>query len=289
MKIEITKEYQHPPAAIAFMSRALIPSRGLTKNGTFPRITLRWTGMRFDAGSLAACKQATGLSGDDEVSVLHPHIIGMRLQMALLTHPDYPLPIWHAVQIRNQLVRHRHIDPRQAYAMETAIGEHRVFDKGIEVDLLTRLLCGSDCCWESKITYYYRGHFGLTGTPRPKEKSPDLAHAKLMVHLSMPSAGGWRFGHLTGDYNGIHNWSWYARLFGFRGALLHPQRSAGMCMARLTEPLSVAQSLALWIKGPVLYDTDVSLTALTTERGTTFGLIPDADGRAALIGCWESC
>lgn len=144
--------------------------------------------MRFDAGSMAAVKQATGLSGDDEVSVLHPHIIGMRLQMALLTHPDYPLPIWHAVQIRNQLVRHRHIDPRQAYAMETAIGEHRVFDKGIEVDLLTRLLCGSDCCWESKITYYYRGHFGLTGTPRPKEESPDLAHAKLMVHLSMPSA-----------------------------------------------------------------------------------------------------
>jgi hypothetical protein len=67
--------------------------------------------MRIDPKHLAAFRAAIGARDDDSVCVLYPHVLGFRLQMALLTHLAFPLPIWNALQIRNRLVRHRAIEP----------------------------------------------------------------------------------------------------------------------------------------------------------------------------------
>jgi hypothetical protein len=104
----------------------------------------------------------------------------------------------------------------------------------------------------------------------------------------MPGGGGWGFGRLTGDYNGIHNWSWYARRFGFPAAFPHPQRVAGMCMARLREPDGDAQTVELWIKGPVFYRANVVLSAVSGKDGLRFGLSLEGDSRMALLGHWRS-
>jgi len=103
----------------------------------------------------------------------------------------------------------------------------------------------------------------------------------------MPRSGGWRFGGLSGDYNGIHYWPWYARRLGFHTAFLHPQRVAGMCMVRLHGPESSTQTLQLWIKGPVFYGAKVVLNAARIDQGVGFGLSLDGDHRVALIGRWQ--
>ena len=165
----ILEHYTRPPSALKFMSRAIKPSRGLPMDRGFPRITLRWRGLRIQPVELQAFRRTTGIPETDGVPVLYPHVCGFRLQMALLTHPAYPLPIWTALQIRNRLVRHQPIDPGHAFDMETWIAEHRLVDKGVEVDLLSRLTRGSDCYWESRITYFYRGRFGA---PPPRWRRP---------------------------------------------------------------------------------------------------------------------
>ncbi len=98
-------------------------------------------------------------------------------------------------------------------------------EKGIEVDCHARLMRASRCDWESTITYYYRGWFGGETASAPAPAAPDLSDAGVVDRLRMPVGGGWAFGKLTGDYNGIHNWDAYARRFGFRSALMHPQSS----------------------------------------------------------------
>jgi hypothetical protein len=103
----------------------------------------------------------------------------------------------------------------------------------------------------------------------------------------MPEGGGWAFGRLTGDYNGIHTWNWYARRLGFRAAFSHPQRAAGLCLARLREPQADAQTLDLWIKGPVFYGAEVMLRAVDDERGVRFGLALAGDPRPAIAGAWS--
>jgi hypothetical protein len=284
---EILEQHRRAPSAAVFMARACLPSPGLPAGGNFPSIVQRWMGLRIDAQHLAAFHGTTGLDGKDGVSVLYPHVLGFRLLMALVTHPTFPFPIWKALQIRNHLVRHRLIDSRELLDFETRTGAHRVVAKGIEVDVETRLAQGSEYCWESTVTFFYRGHFGAAQVDAVLAPSPDLAQASVAQRFEIPRGGGLRFGKLTGDYNGIHNWNWYARLLGFRAAFPHPQRVAGMCMARLQGPDSVVQHLDLWIKGPVYYGARLVLSAESLDHGIQFGLSLDGDHRAAILGRWR--
>lgn len=282
----IVEHYDGAPSAFGFMLRALLPSPRLSADLGLPPIGVRWSGLRIEASDIQAYCLATGSARQDGIPLLLPHVIGFRLQMALLTHRAYPLPIWTALQIRNRLVRHRAVAIGEALDLDTRVGEHRRVDNGIEVDLLSRLMRGSECCWESRITYFHRGRFDVSPT-RETSPSPDLAEVAEVERFRLPKSGGWRFGHLTGDYNGIHWWRWYARRFGFAAAFLHPQRSAGMCLARLRGPEAEAQTLDLWIKGPLFYGADVVLRGAEGEGGVRFGLSLVGDPRTALAGSWR--
>jgi hypothetical protein len=283
-------QYYRRPSAIVFMARAMLSSANLSGDGSFPKIALRWTGLRIERGSFARFCHATGLDPCGEIPILFPHVFGFPLQMALLTHSAFPLPIWNALQIRNHLIRHREINTGTALELETRVGANRRVAKGIEVDLLSKLSDASGCCWESVVTYFYRGKYGVAAvaSSSPEDAAPDLSGASLHEKFRLPQRGGWGFGRLTGDYNGIHNWNWYARRMGFRGAFLHPQRAAGLSMARLQGPTSPEQTLRLWIKGPLFYGAHVVLRSAELDDGIRFGLALEGDDRIALAGLWRT-
>jgi hypothetical protein len=275
------------PSALRFMTRALTPSRGLPADGTFPAIPQVWTGMRMEARHLEVFREATGLQDGGGASVLYPHVLGFRLQMALLTHRAFPLSIWNALQVRNQLVLHRPLASGALFDLETRVDSHRLVEKGVEVDIGSRLCQGSECIWEGTVTYFYRGRFGHAPVEPSVSNSPDLARALEVNRFEMPRRGGLRFARLTGDYNGIHYWRWYARRLGFAASFLHPQRTAGICMSHLEGPRSESQRLDLWIKGPVFYGGGVTLRAEQNESGVCFGLLVAGDPRFAIRGHWR--
>lgn len=287
MRGEVVQRYSRRPSAIAFMARALLPSPGLRPDAGLPAMALTWNGLRFSPGDLAAFEAATGLGAADGISILYPHVIGFRLQMALLTHPAFPLPIWNALQIRNRLVSHRRLDAAGVYDLEARTDALRILDKGAEVDLRTSLARDGDRHWESTITIFYRGDFKGTRETVALPAAPDLATAPWIDRFRAPVGGGGRFGRLTGDYNGIHLWNAYARGFGFRAAFAHPQRIAGMCLARLRAPEADAQVLELWLKGPIYYGAEVTLRAAGGPGGPRFGLSLAGDDRAAVVGSWR--
>ncbi|WP_155248805.1 MULTISPECIES: acyl dehydratase [Bradyrhizobium] len=278
------EQHRRPPSALAFMTRALLRFPRLPVRPKFPLLVERWTGVRIGGSHEASFHQATGR---DARCVLYPHVLGFRLQMALLTHPAFPLPIWNALQTRNRLVRHTPLDHGSEYDFETGIGGHREVEKGIEVDLHTRLVSGDRCDWESTITYFYRGRFGPAEVNCPQPALPDLSAAVEVAKFQTPGSGRWAFGGLTGDYNGIHLWRCYARRFGFPTAFMHPQRAAGLCLDRLGQLGGEPGTLILWIKGPVFYDADAILIALRKPDALDFGLSLAGDARHALMGSWS--
>lgn len=278
-------EHRRPPHALVFMARAFLRSPSLPRRPQFPDLVQRWTSVRIGGAHEARFREATGC---DAGSVLYPHVLGFRLQMALLTHPAFPLPLWRALQIRNRLVRHRPLDRDAVYAFETSIGEHRVVEKGLEVDVHTRLSSGERCDWESLVTYFYRGRFNSASGSAAPPASPDLAAASRIAAFRTPKSGGWDFGWLTGDYNGIHWVSAYARRFGFKSAFLHTQRSVGLCLAHLGLPDRAAGALTLWLKGPIFYDADVILSAVQEPNQIRFGLALAGDARHAIAGRWSA-
>jgi hypothetical protein len=251
----------------------------------FPAIVERWTGFRIGQDHEQLLRGTMAVGTD---SILYPHVAGFRLQMTLLTHPAFPLPIWNALQIRNSMVRHRPLERSTSYVLETVIGAHRLVEKGLEVDLHTSLSRGDDRDWESVVTYFYRGRFEEASARVAQPPSPDLSAAKAVASFRTPRSARWAFGSLTGDLNGIHMWDAYARRYGFAAAFMHPQRAIGLALSRMGLPNSERQSLRVWIKGPVLYDTDVVLLADEQARDHAFALSLNGDSRQAIAGVWSS-
>jgi hypothetical protein len=279
-------EFGHRPSALAFMLNALRPHRGLRSAGGFPAIIVRWRRHRIDRSQLLDFLQLTGLRADASLPIIYPHVFGFRLQMVVLTHPTFPIPIWSALQVRNHLHQHRPIPLDSVMDLETHVAGHRILEKGVEVDLRTIVSVGADPIWESLNTFYYRGRFGQPEAVSPVSQSPEIP-APIVAEWHVPSGVGWRFARMTGDYNGIHRWHWYARLLGFQRAFFHPQMIAGQCLSHLPVPdPEKPQCLDLWLKGPVYFNSDVSLRAATMENVTVFALTLRGDERPVILGRW---
>jgi hypothetical protein len=278
-------EYRRRPSAIAYMLGAMRPSPGFRKAGGVPPISARWL-HRPDRRELASFRQLSGLPESEYLPMLYPHTISFPLQMAILTHPAFPVPIWNVLQIRNQLLQLAPVPVVQPLDLTVSVAGHRILEKGAEIDLHAVASAGGAPAWEAINTFYVRGRFGepdpITLNSAAPAPAPGEQH---VVQWRMPKSGGWRFGGLSGDYNGIHLSGWYARRFGFPCAFLHPQRVLGQCLARLPvlDP-ATPQRLDTWLKGPVYYGAPVSLQSAGNAGGTGFALYIDGDKRPAILG-----
>jgi len=277
-------DFDARPSTVAYMGRAFYPSPGLLKTGRFPPLRAAWRGHRVDPAHLAEFHLHTGLRAENELPLLYPLVLAFPLQMVILTHPAFPLPIWGALQIRNHVLQHGPISTDAVLDMEARVAGQRILEKGAEVDLHTTVRSRDDLMWESRNTFYYRGRFGQAGAASPLARSPEPGDA-VAARWFMPAGGGWRVARLTGDYNGVHWARWYARRFGFQRAFHHPQVVLGQCLARLAAPdPALPRRLDAWLKGPVYYDSSVRLCATADAGDTAFALVPDGEERPAIVG-----
>lgn len=281
-------EFRGRPSVLAYMLRALYPSPGMRDAVGVPPLRARWRDHRLDGRRLGLFLELTGLRADEGVPMLYLHVLGFPLLMAVLTHPRFPLPIWNVLQIRNHLLQHQPINTDAVLDQEARVVSQRILEKGVEFDFHTTVSTGGDLVWESLNTFYFRGRYGKTNTTSPLARAPQRGDTTI-ARWRTPSGSGWRFAGLTGDYNGIHYWPWYARRFGFQRDILHPQRALGQCLARLGAGRGTErQRLDAWLKGPVYYDTPVSLVATAGADRTDFGLMLDGEERPAILGMWRS-
>jgi len=249
-----------------------------------PEISARWLQHRTDAHELRDFFHLSGLAGPGPWTLLYPHTISFPLQMAILTHKAFPVPIWRVLQVRNQLLQIRPLDLAAPLDLAVNIAAHRFLDKGAEIDLHTVANSIAGPVWESLNTFYVRGRFGQPTGAGSAPAAPDAGSAWL-DRWRMPVGGGWRFGALTGDYNGLHLSDWYARRQGFARAFLHPQRVLGQCLTRLGPPEpDKPLRLDAWLKGPVFYGAQVGLRAAVQADATVFALHVGEDERPATVG-----
>jgi hypothetical protein len=281
VKSRLELEFDQRPSVLAYHLRALYPGL-LRRPPPFPRLRARWKASRADPARLERFLEATGLGTEGGLPALYPQVITFPLQMVILTHRSFPLPIWKVLQIRNSLLLHRAIPVDAALDAEAAVVGQRVLEKGIELDLHVGVRSGEALVWEGLTTYFYRGRFGQAEPGAPLLTAPALAGSEVARWRTDPG-GGLRFSGLSGDYNGIHFWSAYARRFGFQGAIHHPHQLIGQCLARLPEPAWSRQRLDLWLKGPVYYGDEVGLAAREGQAGVDFTLTVAGSGRPALL------
>jgi hypothetical protein len=281
-------DFSAPPSALAFMARAFLPRPRFAASAAVPPIRARWHGAEVASRAVADFVRLTGSSAGDRLPIVFPQAWAFRLQMAVLTHPAFPLPLWGALQIRNHLLQHWPIETRATYAIETQVAGQRALDKGLEVDLHTTVASGDGVAWEGLTTFYYRMRRNGNDAPSPLARSPDEAGVER-ARWSSGSGSGLRCGRLTGDYNGVHWSDAYARRFGFARAFHHPQRVLGQALAHLPWDLGApAQRLDAWLKGPVFYGTEVVLRCAQSGGSGVFTLQSGGESRPAIVGRWSA-
>lgn len=272
-------EYSRDPSVLAFMTRALWPSPGFADLP--PALEFTRTGFEFSEKLCRDLFELCGMPFSDELPVFFPQVLGFRLIMRAVTDPSFPEPIWNSLQVRNELTQYRSLRIGEKLDFRLTVKEQRFLEKGAEVDLLLTASDGGGTAWEGTTTFYYRGRFqkGKATTPRP----PELKGA-LLTNFVLPSEGGFRFGRISGDFNGIHLFTPYAKVFGFNRAFLHPHRVAGAALAKIGPDQSKFPCrLDLWFRGPVPYGAKASLCREDDDGGVRFAIFA-ADTRPSLIG-----
>jgi acyl dehydratase len=123
----------------------------------------------------------------------------------------------------------------------------------------------------------------------PRVSPPQAADVPESARWTTDGAMRRRYASWTGDYNGLHQWDWYARWLGFEAASAHPQHVAVQCLARIARPVHGPQQLDLWLKGPVRYGASVCMREAwqADDGGVGFSLTVDSSPRPALVGHWS--
>lgn len=263
------------------MLRALYPT-SLRSKGPFPELSANWPKHRPEPRQLEVLRELTGAPGE-HLPMLYPQVLGFPLLMAMLTHPSLPLPIWRTLQIRNHLFQRRPIPRGVLLDFQAGLCDQRVLEKGVEIDLRMQVSVEGEPLWQSVSTFYYRGRFGSPGPGSPLAVSPK-EYGEQLAKWRTERGGGVRFGKLSGDFNGVHLFGWYARLLGFGGAFHHPPVLLAQCLKRLSPIDERGARLDLWIKGPVQYGSEVSLRTKSEDGTRIFALTAESEQRPALVG-----
>ncbi|MGW5493725.1 MaoC family dehydratase [Streptomyces olivaceoviridis] len=224
-----------PPALAPLLARGALrsPFKRPAPDAAFPRTRLVLPGVRVDLAKLAAYERVCGFpTGEPDLPVTYPHVLGFPLAMRLMSGRDFPLPLLGLVHTSIEITRGAALAADGEYELGVWIAGLAAHRRGTEATVVTELRSRGSAVWESRSTYLARHHTG-PGTPPEPPEPREAAGAALPAVAEWSLAGdvGRRYGAASGDRNPIHLHPLTARLFGFPRAIAHGMWTLARCLA----------------------------------------------------------
>lgn len=277
MTTPLLLKFSGPPHMGLYMMRAIIPKKKLATLHEAPPIR-------------AICEkwvpaQIAPWQFDKNVHPIHLHASTVRLNMTILTHEKFPVPIWNVLQIRNKIIVHKNCCPTEELSVEAEWVGSRVLAKGVEFDIKVLVSNKNGPVIESLNTFYNRGNKGWRLSPDYSPVASPLAPENVVATWALAQKGAGKYCRTTGDYNGVHYMRPYARALGFHSPFSHPHRALAQIVDRiLNADVSSKFEISAWFKGPVYYDKDLRLSVDKNDGDVIFALRVQDDARPAIIG-----
>ena len=271
------------PSAAGLYARAALTAR---RKGAADRdipgnaVTLR--GLRFDAAHRAAYNALCQLPAD-ALAITYPQVLAAPLHIHALIQPNYPFPLLGMVHVSNRIAQHAALSADAAYDVQVRVGASRRVAQGLEVDLHTEFLQGSETPWSATTTVLHR----LKAREAARKPAPPLppAQAARYTPFDVPADIGRRYAPIAGDYNPIHLYAITARPLGFSRAIAHGMWSLARCLGVLLPDYGGAPTqLDVKFKQPLLLPGRVTLKHLAGDDGTAFDLLAREGGKLHLSG-----
>lgn len=160
------------------------------------------------------------------------HVVAMPLHMQLFTVKNFPVKVLGLIHLRNTIRVLGSVDAAQPLRLGVFFDTMRVTDFGQEYDFTTRYEQQGRIVWEEVSTMFARGTTPpKEGSKRPSiERSTHPSSGVSMETLEISENTGWRYAHVSGDFNPIHLTAKTASMFGFKQAVAHGMWSLGRCL-----------------------------------------------------------
>ncbi len=271
---------RQPPFLPRAYARALLLRRpGLRDGEALPRLAIRLEDVAVDARRLAAYRKLCGFAAGERLPATYPFLLATPLQLELLTSPSFPLPVLGLIHRQNSIREHEDIATDARLDVECAVGAQRPSERGLELELETRVEVAGRLVWEAVSTIL-----------APRRRTPAKERSRAVVSAAaeaspattstwhLPGDIGRRYARLSGDYNPIHLFAATARPFGFRGAIAHGNFTQARALAELAALVpDRPRTTRVQFKRPLLLPGSATLTAVRAEDGVRFSLRAGAD------------
>jgi hypothetical protein len=282
---EVSLHFHRRPNALLSIALALYGiSTDLKVDARVPKIRAVWEDVKIDSDHLKDFGEVCGLSPHGEfLYPLYPLTLIYPLVLRVLGHKKAPLSVFRMLNTRLEVTSHRRIGVHEPLRVVSETGPLRIVPKGLELDLASMVQADHETVWESIHTFYYRGKFG-EGRPSSLDhpELPPISEPKTLASWYLPDGIGFRFARISGDANGIHYSSSYARLHGFRRDFAQPLLILSKSLSCFSDFDPSGFRLLALFKGPVYYKSNVSLKGVSSGEEIRFDIYCEDNPRPSL-------
>ncbi len=180
----------------------------------------------------------------------HPcylQMLTLPMQLELLADERCPFNPVGLVHIHNSIVQTPDFELGQPFELSVRFGDIYAHPRGIAVDVIVTGEQESKCVYQATSTYLSRSfhdtenQLGTASHLPYLRPSPNLARRDLRP-LKFKGSDGRRYAELSGDYNPIHLASIFAKMFGFKRAIIHGMYSLALVLSVEEEALNFKDS-----------------------------------------------
>jgi acyl dehydratase len=226
-----------------------------------------------DLDHLAAYNRVCGFRLSDTVPATYPHVLGFPLALALMTRPDFPLPLLGIVHLANRTTIRGPLRLGDGLTVRVRPEGLRPHDRGRQIDLVTEAYTDGVCVWQEHATYLSRDR--RKAPERAPDNAPDKTAGRTVddpapaptAKWRLPGDSGARYARVSGDRNPIHTSRVVARLAGFPRRIAHGMWLAARCLAALEGRLPDAYTAEFRFRRPVPLPSKIGFTAAAEQGG----------------------
>jgi acyl dehydratase len=247
-----------------------------------PDVPVTRDGVTVDRAHLSAYDRVCGFRLGDTLPATYPHVLAFPLAVALMTRPDFPLPLVGLVHVANRIELYRPLRADEAFDLAVRAEDLRPHERGRQLDVVAQASVGGEPVWSDRSTYLHREavppvHSGQSAEPGEPPEPTAVWRVERRI--------GADYAAVSGDHNPIHTSRIGARLFGFPHPIAHGMWSKARSLAALEGRLPEAYTVDVAFKAPILLPATVAYSA-RRDGGTAWQLaLHDAkSGRPHLVG-----
>lgn len=270
------------PSLSSLYARALAGARR-DRGGELPERMLELAPQRIDPEHLAAYDRVCGFRFRDVLPPTYPHVLGFRLQLALMTDADFPFPLLGLVHVANAITVRTPVTLADRPAFSVRAANLRPHPAGQQFDLFTEASVDGEPVWLGRSTYLRRGAPPERPSGR-RARAPLPPLAGSVTQVRVPVDVGRRYAAVSGDRNPIHLSRMSARAFGFPRAIAHGMWLTARVLATLEGLLPDACTADVTFRAPLLLPATVAVAAPRERTEWSLEVRGIRSGRPHLVG-----